>query len=87
MMVLELSMKNTSLVNQTLLGEFMPSCCQPILRCFFSEYDNDDSVLVQDDEDEHEVTDDGKFKSYNIFICPFTFSFQIDLYFLNFIAF
>ena len=32
-------------------------------KMLFSEYDNDDSVLVQDDEDEHEVTDDGKFKS------------------------
>ena len=26
----------------------------------FSEYDNDDTVMVQEDEDEHEVTDDGK---------------------------
>ena len=61
MMVLELSMKNIFLMNQTLLGKLIYVYLFPtIIDNIFSEYDNDDSVLVQDDEDEHEVTDDGK---------------------------
>ena len=84
MMVLEPSMKSIFLMSQTLLGKLIHVYFYPtFIHNIDSEYDNDDSVLVQDDEDEHEVTDDGKFR-----ICYFIlFLLQFILISLIFITF